>query len=76
MRLKQYITEFKGKEKKKGFQYTTTQDKTGHSHKAVTNADGNGATYSTIGDSPDHKHKIVDWNIQPAKGHIHKLNTK
>lgn len=45
----------------------------GHSHLGTHDADGNGETIKTTGSGKDHVHKVTDGEIQPAKGHIHKL---
>lgn len=45
----------------------------GHSHLGTTDEDGNGKTIKTTGSGKDHVHKVTDGEIQPASGHIHKL---
>lgn len=51
----------------------TSKDLTEHTHKGDVNVDGDGDTTSTVGDAPDHVHKIFQWLVQPAEGHIHNL---
>lgn len=73
MRLKEYITELsKGKG---GFKFNTAKDQTGHSHIAEMNENGDGKTIKTIG-MKDHTHKVFQWIVQPAEGHIHNLEDK
>lgn len=68
MRLKKYINE-----SKKDIQVKTKKNQTGHIHYAKVDDDGNGKTTSTS-TGPDHTHKIFEWIVQPAKGHIHELD--
>jgi hypothetical protein len=66
MKFLNYITETDN--------YKTKKDQTGHLHEARVNADGDGATLSTEGNAEDHIHKIFQWIVQPAHGHIHNLD--
>ena len=69
MRLKKYIKEDYLTEMEK---LVTDKDETGHTHAAQANADGDGRTTSTSDGEP-HEHKILQWVVQPAHGHVHNL---
>jgi hypothetical protein len=62
MKFLKYINESDGK---------TQKDNTGHIHDITTDANGDG---KTIGDQ-DHEHEILQWMIQPAKNHIHNMES-
>jgi hypothetical protein len=67
MRLEQYITEG-------NMAATTTKDETGHIHSAIINVDGDGKTVSTKSkEAEEHEHKIFQWSVQPANGHVHNI---
>lgn len=66
MRFKNYL--------KEDFTYKTQKDETGHIHSLKVNDDGDGKTTSIEGKSPDHIHKIFQWMVQPANGHIHNID--
>jgi len=66
MRYREYLTE------SGAFKTKTRKDQTEHFHDALVNADGDGETRE-IYDGDDHIHKIVQWLVQPAHGHIHNL---
>lgn len=69
MRLNKYLKEDKLNEAT----VTTKKDMTKHFHDAVVNADGDGKTVNTSGVDEEHEHRIYQWLVQPAVGHIHNL---
>jgi len=66
MKIRNYLTE--------QFKVDSKKDLTGHSHKGEVNADGDGKTTECIDCTQKHVHKIFQWLIQPADGHIHNLS--
>jgi hypothetical protein len=67
MKFKQYIKEDSLNEK-----YKTEKNQTGHIHYVEVNEDGDGKTTSTSR-GKDHVHKVFQWIVQPAMGHLHNL---
>lgn len=54
------------------FLITTTEDK--HFHISEIDDFGNGETIETMGtDDAEHTHRIVNWQIQEADGHAHRI---
>jgi hypothetical protein len=47
-----------------------------HSHLYEVNEDGNGKTTKTIGNVPEHIHKIEEYEVMEANGHIHDIPEK
>lgn len=47
-----------------------------HSHLYEVNEDGNGKTTKTIGSVPEHIHKIEEFEVVEANGHIHDIPEK
>jgi hypothetical protein len=62
MKIKQYLLSEYG--------VSTSKDMTDHVHTGDVNEDGDGQTDK---ENFDHVHKIFQWLIQPAAGHIHNL---
>jgi hypothetical protein len=62
MKIREYL--------KEEYKVKTKKDLTGHTHIGDVNVDGDG---STLKDDTGHVHKIFQWLIQPAAGHIHNL---
>ncbi len=69
MRLNQYLREDRLDE----VIVKTRKDPTAHTHDALVDADGDGKTTETVGGIEDHEHRIFQWLVQPAKGHVHNL---
>lgn len=68
MKFKEYLVEDRIDE----MAVKSKKDKTGHSHGAVVDANGDGKTVSTS-QGEEHEHIIYQWLIQPSHGHIHNL---
>lgn len=68
MRLRKYINEELLTEEK----LKTEKNQTGHIHYAEVDDNGDGKTTSTS-TGEDHVHKVFEWIVQPAHGHIHNL---
>lgn len=56
--------------------YLTKKDKTGHVHIVNVDDKGNGKAADCFPEAcpKKHVHKVVEWNVQPAKGHTHKVD--
>lgn len=72
MKFRKYLIE--KKVGAKPFTFSTTKDQTGHTHNVVVDENGDGTSISTS-KGTDHVHKIFQWIVQPASGHIHNLDT-
>lgn len=70
--IEKYIGEGKYLNEAKTTKVKTEKNQTGHIHNAEVNDNGDGKTTSTS-TGPDHVHKVFEWIVQPAKGHIHNL---
>lgn len=65
MKLKQYLVE--------NYKFKTDNDQTGHSHDISVDDNGDGKTTKTIG-VENHIHKVFQWTVQPAGGHLHNMD--
>jgi hypothetical protein len=65
MNFQEYLNE--------NFTYKTEKDGTGHTHDLSLDADGSGETTST-NNGDDHRHRVFEWMVQPAHGHIHNID--
>jgi len=64
MKFKNYLNE--------SMKVKTEKNETGHVHYAEVDEDGNGNTTSTS-TGEDHVHRVFEWIVQPAMGHLHNL---